>query len=211
MDSNLLVSIHKISVMLFLVTYAIKTILLFSNRSSLEKYTRITKVPEMIISFAFLVTGIWLFVIIGGIKVLQIVKLVLVVLSIPIAVIGFKKQRKGMALFSLLLIIGAYGLAEAAKSKPFIPKNDSVSGNANPLYADGATVYFRNCTFCHGSDGKKMYRNAPDLTQIKIGEDDIQKMIREGSPGKMPSYNIIVSDENIAAVAKYVSSLQSQK
>ena len=85
MDSNLLARIHGISVMLFLLTYVIKTILLFTSKGMLEKYSKVTKVPEMIISTLFLVTGIWLFVILGGIKTMQIIKLVLVFLSIPLA------------------------------------------------------------------------------------------------------------------------------
>src|SRR3954469_24787790 len=112
MDSNLLLRIHFISVLLFLITYVIKTILLFSNRQMLDKYAKITKVPEMIISFAFLVTGIWLYIIIGGYKIFGIVKLIFVFASIPLAIIGFKKHKKGLALISLLLIVGAYGLAE---------------------------------------------------------------------------------------------------
>ena len=91
MNSSLLVNIHTISVMLFLLTYLIKTILLFTKRSALEKYARITKVPEMIISAVFLITGIALFVLLDGIKTFQIIKLVCVFASIPIAIIAFKK------------------------------------------------------------------------------------------------------------------------
>ena len=202
MDSSLLVRIHMISVMLFLLTYVIKTILLFSNKAALDKYSRMTKVPEMIISFAFLVTGIWLFVIIGGIKAMQIVKLICVLLSIPLAVVGFKKYKKGLALLSLILIIAAYGLAEMSKTKPFIPASAG-SGSGD----EGATVYAQNCAFCHGSDGKKMYRNAPDLSTFARDENRIKQIVTEGSPGKMPSYNIIISDQNIDALAKYVRSL----
>jgi cytochrome c553 len=211
MNSSLLVSIHTISVMLFLVTYVIKTILLFSSRGMLDKYASATKVPEMIISFVFLATGIWLFVIIGGIKTFQIIKLVFVFTSIPLAIIGFKKYKKGLALLSLLLIIGAYGLAEMAKGKPFIPASASVSmDTSDPVYAHGALIYQQNCKFCHGTDGRKMYRNAPDLTMSTASEDNVKLMVTEGSKGKMPAYKIILSDENIAAVSRYVVGLRSQ-
>jgi mono/diheme cytochrome c family protein len=209
MDSNLLARIHGISVMLFLLTYLIKTILLFTSKEMLNKYSKATKVPEMIISTAFLVTGIWLFVILGGIKMLHIIKLVLVFLSIPIAVIGFKKQNKGLALFALLLIIGAYGLAEASKNKPFLKANVVINGDASDATKLGAKVYMENCVFCHGENGKKMYRGAKDLSVSLFGVDDVQQMVREGSKGKMPAYNIILSDENIAAVSAYVQSLKA--
>ena len=107
MDSNLLARIHIISVMLFLLTYVVKTILLFTSKSMLTKYSHITKVPEMIISVTFLLTGIWLFVILDGIKTFHIIKLIFVIVSIPLAIIGFKKNKYGLALIALVLIIGA--------------------------------------------------------------------------------------------------------
>lgn len=191
------------------MTYLIKTVLLFTNKTALEKYTRTTKIPEMIISATFLVTGIALFVIIDGIKTFQIIKLVCVVASIPLAIIAFKKQKQGLALLSLLLLIGAYGLAEMSKNKPFIPKKSEVSGNSS--LSKGALVFSQNCVFCHGLNGKKMYRYAPDLTASTLNEDAVIQSIREGSKGKMPAYNIIMTDENIAAVAKYVVGLHSIK
>lgn len=208
MDSNLLARIHGISVMLFLLTYVIKTILLFTSKGMLEKYSKVTKVPEMIISTLFLVTGIWLFVILGGIKTLQIIKLVLVFLSIPLAMIGFKRQNKGLALLSLLLIVGAYGMSEASKNKPFIPAKVAITGNVSEENAVGAKIYFENCAFCHGADGKKMYRTAKDLTQTQFSFDDIQQMVREGSKGKMPGYTAVITDEEIAAVSKFVETIK---
>ena len=173
----------------------------------LETYTHRTKIPEMIVSFIFLVTGVWLFIIIGGIKYMQIIKLIFVFASIPLAVIAFKKYNKGLALLSLILITGAYGLAEMSKNKIFIPKKVELATKEHSVFAEGALVYHQNCAFCHGTDGKKMYRNAADLTLSKLNEDAISQNVREGIKGKMPSYNIILSDSNIAAVAKYVNSL----
>jgi mono/diheme cytochrome c family protein len=208
MDSNLLIRIHTISVMLFLLTYVIKTILLFSNKLKLERYTAVTKVPEMIISLTFLVTGIWLFVIIGGIKYMQIVKLILVVASIPLAIIGFKKMKKGIALLSLFMIVAAYGIAEMSKGKMFIPRTSTAMEGNNSEFAAGAVVFQQHCVFCHGADGKKMYRNAPDLTLSRLPEDAIIQAVRDGSKGKMPAYVLAVSDENISAVAKFVRNME---
>lgn len=209
MDSTTILRIHTISVMLFLFTYVIKTILLFTSKLTLDKYSKATKVPEMIISFLFIASGIWMYAIIGGIKFFHIIKIGLVLVSIPIAVIGFKKYKKGLALLSLVLIIVAYGLAEMSKSKPFIPKKAQEVTTADINAGQGFLIYQQNCAFCHGKDGKKKYRDAPDLTTSVFDQGAIIQMVTEGSKGKMPAYRITISDENIRAVAQYVNSLKS--
>ena len=104
--------IHLVSVIIFLLIYFVKTILLISNKEdALTKLTKALKVPEMIVSFAFLATGIYLLTQVGEIKPLLIAKIGLVFLSIPIAVIGFKKRNKILGALSLLMITGAYGMS----------------------------------------------------------------------------------------------------
>lgn len=103
--------IHKISVILFLLIYFIKTILLISNKEDLlAKLTKTLKVPEMIVSALFLLTGIYLLTQIPEIKPLMIVKVGLVFLSIPIAIVGFKKKNKILGALSLLMITASYGV-----------------------------------------------------------------------------------------------------
>ncbi|MBP9069466.1 MAG: SirB2 family protein, partial [Bacteroidia bacterium] len=52
---------HILVVTLFLLLYVIKTILLLSNRTDLlQKFSKMFKIPEMIISTLFLITGIYL-------------------------------------------------------------------------------------------------------------------------------------------------------
>ena len=211
MNSIAIAHLHITAVMLFLLSYVIKTILLFSKKSALDKYTKVMKVPEMIISIAFLGSGIWLFVIVGGIKTLQIIKLSLVVASIPIGIIGFKKHKKFLALLSLVMVICAYGLAEASKAKPFIPANVEIVNATESPYADGKRIYFEHCVFCHGADGKKMYRGAADLAVSDKNEDAITQFVLQGSRGNkgiMPAYKLIISDENIAVLAKFVKNLR---
>jgi uncharacterized membrane protein SirB2 len=104
--------IHKISVILFLLIYFIKTILLISNKEdALTKLSKILKVPEMIVSFLFLGTGIYLITQLPEIKPLLIIKVGLVFLSIPVAIIGFKKRNKVLGALSLLMITASYGLS----------------------------------------------------------------------------------------------------
>ena len=208
MDSNLIARIHVISVTLFLLTYLIKTILLFTQKKALDNYTRIMKVPEIIISVAFLVTGIWLYTILDGIKKIHFIKLALVFASIPIAVIAFKKYKKGLALLSLILIISAYGMAEMSKSMPFIPTTTSFPPDYPGDNLGGARIYMENCMFCHGENGRKMYRNAPDLTKSSFTEDGIMQLVRQGSRGKMPKYGLTFTDEELQSLANYVVSLR---
>jgi len=208
MSSTLLATIHMVSVQLFVLIYVIKTILLFSNVGMLEKFTRATKVVEMIISTLFLVTGIWLLFILGAIKMLLIIKFILVFLSIPIAMRAFKRQNKMMAILALLLIFGAYGLSEAAKNKPFIPSKVEVNGNADDAAKLGIKTYIANCAMCHGKDGMKMYRDAKDLTVSGLDQASIEMLVREGSKGKMPAFKETLSEEEIIAVSAYVQTLR---
>jgi mono/diheme cytochrome c family protein len=160
----------------------------------------------MIISALFLITGVWLFFLLGGIKMFHIIKLVFVFTAIPMAVIGFKKHKKGLALLSLILIIGAYGMGEMSKNKPFIPAKVVLSGDsASP----GAMLYQANCAFCHGKDGSKQYRAATDLRRSTSNESVIQMMIKDGSKGKMPAYKETLSDAEISDISLYVFSLRS--
>ncbi|MCC7231350.1 MAG: cytochrome c [Bacteroidia bacterium] len=210
MNTTLLAQIHLISVMLFLLNYLIKTVLLFSNTTLLDKYSTIARVPDMIFSVAFLVTGLLLYYNLGGIKVFHIIKLALILLAIPIGIVGFKKRKRFVALLSLIMIIGAYGFAEMSRNKPFIPARVVVSGDDGSLKVLGNKTYLANCVFCHGTDGKKGYRNAPDLTHTTLDAGLVQQMVREGSKGKMPSYKNVLSGDEIAAVSEYVETLRQQ-
>ena len=188
--------------------YVVKTVLLFTSRAKLDSFTKVFKVPEMIVSFLFLVTGSWLFALLGGIKVFHLIKLAFVVLSIPLAIIAFKKYNKGLALVSLLLIIGAYGLGEMSKNKAFIPAKVVVANDDGSQLVTGTRTFAANCAFCHGTDGKKAYRAATDLTKSTLDAGLVQQMVREGSKGKMPSYASVLSPDEIVAVGAYVQTLR---
>src|SRR5690242_18923859 len=107
----------------------------------------------------FLVTGIWLITMTGDLKFLQILKVVLVFASIPLAVVGFRKKIKVLASFSVVMLLAAYGLAEAAHFKPY-PLRHAPAGEP----AAGNFIFDHNCVLCHGENGKKMYRDAADLS-----------------------------------------------
>ncbi|MCE9540387.1 MAG: cytochrome c [Bacteroidetes bacterium] len=194
---------HLLSVILFLLIYLIKTVLLLSNKNEgLAKFTKAVKVPEMIVSTLFLATGIYLITQIPEIKSLLIIKIVAVLISIPLAIIGFKKKNKVLAVFSLLLIIGAYGMAEMSKKQ----KSKSMEAlSANTL--NGQELFNASCISCHGADGKLGLMEASDLSISTIDFAAKIEIIKNGK-GAMTPFAEILSEEQIKAVAEYTESLK---
>lgn len=190
---------HTLVVTLFLLIYVIKTILLLGNRTDLlQKFTKAFKVPEMIISALFLITGIYLATqqpFGGKFDYLFWIKLAMVFTSIPLAVIGFKKSNKILAALSLLLITGSYGLAEVYHKKKAITET-VVAGN------DGKALYEANCNVCHGADGKLGMAGAKDLSASALDVTAMKEIILHGK-GAMPASTL--NDEQAQAVAEYVN------
>lgn len=184
---------HTLVVTLFFLIYVVKTVLLLSNRMDLlQRFTKFIKIPEMIVSVLFLITGIYLLTQLPEIKTIMYIKLALVFSSIPIAVIGFKKGNKVLAALSLLMITASYGLAEMSrKQKTVIPEGA----------VDGKTLYEADCKICHGNDGKLRMAGASDLTKTTLTVSDIKSIILNGKNAMNP---IEMSDEQAAAVADYV-------
>jgi cytochrome c553 len=193
---------HLISVNLFLLIYLIKTILLVANKNEgLAKFTKAVKIPEMIISTLFLLTGIYMLTQIPAINTMMIVKIIIVLASIPVAVIGFKKGNKGLAVLSLVMIIAAYGMAEMSKKKKVV-KPAEVSEAVN-----GHDIFTANCTSCHGADGKLSAMGSPDLTMSSMDLPSKFEIIKNGK-GAMNGFGGILNDAQIKAVAEYTESLK---
>ncbi|HOZ86703.1 MAG TPA: SirB2 family protein [Bacteroidia bacterium] len=192
---------HYLVVTLFLLIYVIKTILLLSDKKeSLATFTKKVKVFEMIVSFLFLATGIYLVTLLpfnGKYDYLFYIKIVMVLASIPLAVIGFKKSNKGLAVLSLLLIVGSFGIAEVYHKKKGISKDADMTVNST----NGEELYKANCVSCHGGDGKLGLSGAKDLSISSMDENGIKEIIIHGK-GLMPAAQ--VNEEQAAAIAHYV-------
>jgi mono/diheme cytochrome c family protein len=193
---------HTLVVTLFLLIYVIKTILLLSNKNDvLAKFTKKVKVFEMVVSFLFLLTGIYLATQLplgGKFDYLFWIKLVMVFAAIPIAIVGFKKSNKMLAALSLLLITGSYGLAESYSKKKGIRKEAAFEIAAN----DGKSLYENACIACHGADGKLGLSGAKDLSATIMEADAMKEIILKGK-GMMPAAQ--VNDEQATAIAEYVN------
>lgn len=194
---------HLISVTVFLVTYLYKTFLLLANKNEkLAKFSKDVKVAEMILSTLFLVTGIYMLTQVPEIKSLLIIKIVAVFISIPLAIIGFKKQNKVLAVVSLLLIIGAYGLAEMSKKQ----KSKSLEV-ISASTVNGQEIYMASCNKCHGEDGKLNLMGAKDLSVSTLDVNARFDIIKNGK-GAMTPFVDILNEEQIKAVAAYTETLK---
>jgi mono/diheme cytochrome c family protein len=197
---------HKLVVVLFLLHYLIKTVLLVLNKNeALEKYSKPTRIPEMVISALFLLTGVAMLVLGADVSNLLMVKIAAVLASIPLAVIGFKKKNKALAVLSLLLIVTGYGLAEMSRAKrgKVVVDTSKVDGG---LIAIGKTVYTQECQNCHGAGGDAMLAGAKNLKVTVLNHDEIISIIRNGK-NTMAAYKSL-SDEQVEGVTLYVESLR---
>ena len=181
--------------------------LLANKEEGLTKFTKGVKVPEMIISTLFLVSGIYLLTQIPSINMLLIIKIVIVFASIPIAVIGFKKRNKALAVVSFIMIVGSYGLAEVSHKKATeaeAPKAD-ISVDSNGM--SGQKIYTEHCSRCHGDDGKLGMSGAADLSVSTLDIPARIDVIKNGKNGIMPAY-VTIGDDQIKTVAEYIESLK---
>jgi uncharacterized membrane protein SirB2 len=192
---------HFVVVTIFYLIYLIKTVLLLANKNEqLASFVKKTKVVEMIISFLFLATGIYLMIQVPEIKTELIIKISLVFLSIPLAVIGFKKGKKALAVLSFVCLTAAFGLAEMSAKK------NSAKVTYNDLNSDGSInakqLYTDNCAKCHGDDGKAGLVGATDLTTTQLSVDSIASLTEKGRKSMPATVGLTI--EQRKAVAQYV-------
>jgi cytochrome c553 len=174
---------------------------LLSNKEDvLKKFTSVTKVPEMIISVLFLFTGIYLLTQLPSINSLLIIKIILVMASIPVAIIGFKKKNKVLAALSLLMITASYGLAEISAKRGSKKQNNS---NEASVSMNAKQMYDMNCASCHGSDGKLGMAGAANLSVSNLDQQQIKEVILNGK-GLMKSVDL--SPEQADSVSAFVFS-----
>ncbi len=192
---------HFVVVTIFFLIYLVKTILLLANKKEqLQSFTKKIKLIEIIVSFLFLATGIYLMTQVPEIKMELIIKISMVFLSIPLAVIGFKKGNQGLAVLSFLLILGAFGLAEMSAKK-----NSAKITNADiekDGVIDGKLLYTDNCAKCHGDDGKAGILGSSDLTLTNLSADSISTLTEKGRKNMPATIGLTIEYRN--AISKYI-------
>lgn len=194
--------VHKYSVLLFLVIYLVKTVLLIGNKNDiLAKVTKAIKVPEMVVSFSFLATGIYLAIHNPLLGMFFWIKLVCVFAAIPLAVIGFKKGNKVLALISFVLIVGSYGLAEVQKaSLKRSYKNEPANVDSQNTILLGLAVYQKQCMVCHGENGDAGLAGAANLKTSLLSKADKSIIVANGK-GSMPKFSHLSQNEIDAVLA----------
>ena len=192
---------HYLVVILFLLIYVVKTVLLLSDKKDLlTVFSKKIKITEIVISFLFLFTGIFLLTQLsfnGKYDYLLWIKIGMVFASIPIAVVGFRKHNKLLAALSLLMITGSFGLGEVYHKRRGVAKEIVAGDNS------GKALYEANCKLCHGDDGKLGAAGAKDLTATIMDVTAIKEIIVNGK-GAMPAAQ--VTEEQAALIAEYVNS-----
>ena len=135
---------------------------------------------------------------IDEIKPQLIIKIGLVFLSIPIAIIGFKKRNKVLGALSLLMITASFGLAEMAAKPKAVVTAEAVNKDGS---LNGEVLYATNCKGCHGDDGKLGMSGAADLSKTLADKNTIQQTILNGK-GLMKA--VPLTPEQANAVAEFV-------
>jgi mono/diheme cytochrome c family protein len=191
---------HFVAVTIFFLIYLIKTALLLANqKDNLQSFSKKIKVLEMIVSFLFLGTGIYLMTQVD-IGPMLIIKISIVFMSIPLAVVGFRKSNKGLAALSFIMILAAFGLGEMSKNKKAVVSEKSTNADGS---INAPELYTANCKACHGDDGKAKLMGSPDLSLTQMTGDSISSIILNGrnTMGKING----LSPEQAKAIAAYVN------
>lgn len=207
MDTGIL-HLHITSVSLFLIVYLVKAYYLLTDRKAgLHKWSKWTKVPEMVLSLLFLLTGIYLAVKMETLPFWFWVKITAVIASIPLAVVGVKKENKAAMSAAVLLLLYAFGVARSRNLTFTEPAMEGV--NTNPQSANynvmehGAAIYEVECKRCHGSDGKLGLQGASNLATSNLSLEQRVMVITMGR-SVMPSYQNKLKPEEIQALAYYL-------
>ena len=198
---------HNLFVALFLFHYILKLGFLLTNRKeALERYSKTMRIPEIILSVGFLVSGGWMLVSGAAFSTFLIIKLVCVFASIPLAIIGFKKGNKVLAFIAVALIVLSYGLAEMNKKAKAGGKIDT-SAISDPI-AVGKLIYTNKCFQCHGERGAEGVSGAKDLSLSKLTTEEQKKSIRNGK-NSMPAFREdVISETDLDAVVQYIATLK---
>ena len=106
--------LHWVFIAIYLLLYLSKCILFITGQSGFQNFRKKTLIPENIFALGFFITGIMMLVRGGGFSNYPVwfhLKFTLVILSIPIGIVGFKKQSKALVGLSMIFLLYVLGLA----------------------------------------------------------------------------------------------------
>jgi len=206
--------LHVTITAIFILLYLAKVYLLFTNKSvALDKLRSKTKIADMVLGSLIIITGGYLTAIVPTIETYLIVKIILVILSIPIGIIAMKKANKPLAAIALLIYFYVFAVAKQdsltlQKEKFVTPVAAAADSTAEVSSVEvGRMVYEVKCIVCHGPDGKLMLNGAKDLSVSKISSTEILEIVSKGK-GLMPAFSEELDEKQLKAVTIYVEGLR---
>ena len=204
-----IILIHRILVSFFLFHYIWKAYLLLADKKdTLAAYTAKTRIAEMVVALCFFLTGFYMIYAGSAMTTLLWIKVAMVFASIPVAVIGFKRSNKPMAALAVLLLIGAYGLAEVNK-KHLKESEVDTSQVAGDAVAVGKTVYSEKCISCHGAAGEAYANGVKSLKLTQLSDEQLKNTIQNGVPGTgMVGFKAALTDDQLNGLVSYIKTLK---
>lgn len=111
-----------------------------------------------------------------------------------------------MSFKGTLIVLGLFILGVAFTG--FASYSDTVMHPKVAAQIDGKKLASQNCASCHGQDLKGMNGSA-NLHEKgqELSPEAIQQIIKDGVNGKMTAFSGKLKDDQIAAIAKYISTL----
>lgn len=200
--------LHVTIVSLFTLLYLAKVYLMLANKTeALVKLRSKTKIADMVLGSLIIITGVFLTIKTPVIETFLIVKIVLVIVSIPIGIVAMKKANKPMAVCALLIYFYVFAVAKTdsltfKKDAYVMPASTTAS-----TVGEGEVIFTEKCAVCHGTDGKLMLNGAKDLSISKLTSSEISEMVKSGK-GSMPGFNGVFNEEQLASLTTYVEGLK---
>ncbi|HSZ71809.1 MAG TPA: SirB2 family protein [Cytophagaceae bacterium] len=221
--------LHITVVVLFMIFFGYKLILLLTNKKEkLAAFRQKTKIVDMILGSLILITGGYLLYALHTVAPYLIGKLILTLVAIPLGIISMKKENKLLGVLTMVIFVYNFGVAETnsltlQKEKIVIqptvtmdtaastatPDNTILEQNNEVALQNGKAIYVQVCSACHGQDGKLGVSGAKDLSQSKLTHTETVLMIAKGK-GLMQSYEGMLSEQEIEAVATYIEGLRTK-
>lgn len=120
--------------------------------------------------------------------------------SIPLAIIGFKRKKSILAILSVILLIGSYGLAEMNKKIIVKKSKPSIQESAGELEV-GKSLYSTYCIACHGERGDAGLSGAKNLRTSALSQEEKIQIIKNGK-SSMPGFSQL-SEEEVKSILLY--------
>lgn len=112
---NAVLHLHWLFIAVYLLLYLTKCFLYLSNSAKFAGWRKKTLIIENVFAVGFLATGVIMLVQLGGEWMSMNgwfhLKLTLVILSIPLGIVGFKKDNRLLVALSALFLLYVLGLA----------------------------------------------------------------------------------------------------